>query len=72
MSQSQNEAIRKYLEQGNSLTWLDAFRLFQCSALNSRISTLRNRDKLPIEDKWVTVPSGKRVKEYRLSKSEGQ
>ena len=38
---TQNESILQYLQQGNSLTSLEALELFRCFRLASRVSDLR-------------------------------
>jgi sulfur transfer protein SufE len=56
---TQKEAILKYLQSGNSITGLEALRLFGTMKLATRISELR-RDGIEImhqmvnrNDKWV-------------------
>lgn len=63
---SQNEAIKEYLEAGNRLTTLDAVHLFGCVKLGSRISDLRNVHGVPVADRWIKLPNGKRVKSYYI------
>lgn len=67
-SQSQNKQILAYLEAGNSLTAMDALRLFGCFRLTSRIHDLTQRG-VAILRRYITVDSGKRVMEYRLDKT---
>jgi hypothetical protein len=70
--QSQNSAILEYLKAGHTLTSLEAWARFGCSALHSRCSDLRNKMHEPIGDRWVTIkgmdasgnPVSKRVKSY--------
>lgn len=72
MIQSQNKAIKAYLESGNKLTSLEAWVKFGCSALHSRISDLRNKMNVAVNDKWVTVKTSngdKRVKQYYIDKA---
>lgn len=40
--QSQSQKILAWLQSGNTLTQLDALRMFRCMRLASRISDLRN------------------------------
>lgn len=49
------------------LTPLDALRLCGVLSLAQRVSEWR-ADGISIVDKWVTTPSGARVKAYRLPK----
>lgn len=58
-SESQNAQIAAWLEQGYTLTQLEALRLFGCMRLPSRIFDLRERgyniivEKICVNDKWV-------------------
>lgn len=47
------------------LTPLDAFQHCGCLSLSQRCGDLR-RAGVQVLDKWVTLPSGKRVKSYRI------
>lgn len=60
---SQNKAILSYLKGGNKLTSLLALELFGCMRLPSRIYDLKKAD-IKIKDRFITLTSGKRVKEY--------
>lgn len=62
---NQEEAILKHLQQGNTLTPLEALRLFGCLRLGARIWDLRQKGH-NVEMKVVEVASGKHVAEYRL------
>ena len=53
---SQKDAILEYLEEGNSITKLDALSLFGCSRLAARICDLR-KDGWAIRSKMVKVPA---------------
>ena len=53
---SQKDAILEYLEEGNSITQLDALILFGCSRLATRICDLR-KDGWAIQSKRVKVPT---------------
>lgn len=69
-SNSQRAEIRRYLEDGNSLTALQALNHFGCARLASRIDELRQAG-MNIETHWLQVQNrqGKRVRvaEYRLA-----
>ena len=65
-SSSQNTAIAKFLEEGNTITSLLALKLFGCMRLASRISDLRMRG-YNIQVSTITLPNGKRVAEYKLN-----
>lgn len=60
---SQKQDILNYLKQGNTLTKLEALRLFGCMNLGGRILELRTRHS--IETQMINVGE-KRVAEYRL------
>lgn len=62
-TESQNAQIRRYLEQGKTLTSLEALRLFGCLRLSGRIFDLR-RQGISIEARDLKTLSGKRVSEY--------
>ncbi|KKZ55469.1 helix-turn-helix domain-containing protein [Haemophilus haemolyticus] len=68
-SQTQNGKILKALLNGERLTQLDAYTRFNCTRLGARIYDIKNMNeeyKNKLVDRWVVLPSGKRVKEYRL------
>jgi hypothetical protein len=64
-SESQNAKIRAWLEEGNTLTQLQALKLFGCFRLASRIHDLRDRG-LNIIKEMVTGDNGKRYAQYQL------
>lgn len=68
-SQTQNGKILKALLNGERLTQLDAYTRFNCTRLGARIFDIKNMNeeyKNKVVDRWVVLPSGKRVKEYRF------
>ena len=68
-SQTQNGKILKALLNGDRLTQLDAYTRFNCTRLGARIYDIKNMNeeyKNKVVDRWVVLPSGKRVKEYRF------
>ena len=61
--------ILKALLNGERLTQLDAYTRFNCTRLGARIYDIKNMNeeyKNKVVDRWVVLPSGKRVKEYRF------
>lgn len=60
---SQNKAILSYLRGGNKITQLLALEMFGCMRLPSRIHDLK-KVGIEIKDRFITLTSGKRVKEY--------
>ena len=68
-SQTQNGTILNALLNGERLTQLDAYTRFNCTRLGARIYDIKNMNeeyKNKLVDRWVVLPNGKRVKEYRL------
>ena len=68
-SQTQNGKILQALLNGERLTQLDAYTRFNCTRLGARIFDIKNMNeeyKNKVVDRWVVLPSGKRVKEYRF------
>ena len=64
-STSQKKQILAYLQEGNSITPLEALEKFSSFRLGARIADLK-ADGWPIESKWVLTNTGKRVKSYSL------
>jgi len=64
-STSQKAQILAYLQEGNPITSLEALNLFGALRLGARIADLK-KENWPIESKFVTTNSGKRVKAYYL------
>jgi hypothetical protein len=57
--------ILDYLKTGHTLTPLEALNKFQCFSLSQRVTDLRQAGH-PIVTTMITLPSGKRVAQYRL------
>ena len=64
--ESQNQQIKAYLEEGNSITAIQALEKFKCFRLASRITDLK-QSGVPIESQFIEVESGKKVKEYWIA-----
>ena len=62
---SQARDILRAMRRGEELTQLDATNRFGCTRLAARIYDLK-RDGYPVLDRTITLPSGKRVKAYRI------
>lgn len=62
-SQSQASKILDYMLTGHVITGLEALELFGCFRLPARIADIR-KSGFPVQSKFVTTPSGKRVKSY--------
>lgn len=62
-SLSQKAQILADLQKGKAITPMDALNDYGCFRLGARIADLKN-EGWPIASKYVTTPSGKRVKSY--------
>jgi len=62
--ESQSYQIREYLLQGNTITALEALRLFGCFRLSGRIYDLR-KEGTNISSTIIKI-NGKRVAEYSI------
>ena len=60
---SQNKEIKAYLNQGYRLTSLEAFNLFGCMRLASRINDLKKQG-MKIGSRTITALNGKRYSQY--------
>ncbi len=71
---TQNEAILKDLLEGKRITSLEAWVMYGCSALNSRISNLRHDMNIPVSDVWINVVGKdgevKHVKQYFITEED--
>lgn len=65
-SQSQNAAIRRHLEAGNSITPLEALDKFNCLRLGARIYNLIHDYGMAIKTELV-AENGKRFARYSLA-----
>lgn len=65
MKTTMHDKLLKILKR-KWLTPLDALREAGCLSLSQRCSEFR-RAGLRVEDKWVALQNGKRVKAYRLA-----
>ncbi len=62
---TQNAKIKEWLESGNTITSLEALKMFGCMRLASRICDLRERGMV-IQKKKVVTKNGKIVTMYYL------
>lgn len=65
LAKTQCAQIKKWLEEGKSITSLEALKMFGCMRLASRVFDLRERG-LDITTTKIKTESGKYVTEYRL------
>lgn len=63
---TQNEKIKAYLEEGHSLTPIDALNLFGCFRLATRIFDLKKQGMKIRTDIVENKATGKRYASYRL------
>ncbi|OJV17939.1 MAG: hypothetical protein BGO30_08325 [Bacteroidetes bacterium 41-46] len=64
--QSQNDAIAKFLLEGNKITPMDALRKFGCFRLGARVHDLRHKRGLNIKSEYVKE-GRKRYASYELA-----
>ncbi len=65
-SQTQNDRIRKYLEEGRTVTALESLYLFECLNLKGRMSNLKKAD-VPWDGVFIKVGKWKKhVKAYYI------
>ena len=64
-AKSQNAKILEYLNNGNTLTALEALKMFGCMRLASRIIDLRE-SVVSINKKKVGLANGKYVTQYSI------
>lgn len=65
-TRTQCERIKAYLLNGGEVTQLQAYDLFGCTRLASRIHDLK-KEGMDIVDRWVKPPGGAVIKAYRLA-----
>lgn len=68
---NQTDAILRYLEQGNSITPLEALSLFGCMRLGARCFDLKQRG-IPIRSETVKDRNGKHYAKYWIEKDDKQ
>ena len=61
----QNKRLFDWLQSGRTINRLQAIEI-GITALNSRISDLRNITGVVIHDRFITLPTGIKLKEYSL------
>jgi len=62
----QNRKVYEWMQSGKTINCFQA-QAIGITALNSRVSDLRNRSNIAIYDRFITLPSGTHVKEYSLT-----
>ena len=64
-TESQAQAILRFMQQGYEVTPMDALKRFKCMRLASRIRDIKDSG-IEITDRWVTRDDGTRFKAYRI------
>ena len=64
-SASQKKMIQQYLEEGETITQLEALKLFRCFRLASRMNDLK-KENVPFASVMVKTKTDKSVKAYYL------
>jgi hypothetical protein len=67
---SQNKAILHYMQEGHSITFLDAFLKFQCMNLKGRIFDIKKDFGVNADREFIRLDNGKRVMKYWIKKDE--
>lgn len=63
---SQRERIKCWLEEGNTITPMEALALFGCFRLAAIILILKRSEDMTISTTMVQGPNGKRYAQYKL------
>ena len=58
-----------HLMTGAKITPLEALQRFNCLSCSQRLGDLRRDNSIPIQSRFITTPTGKKVKEYWLEPS---
>ncbi len=62
-SESQRAKILQYLQEGETITQMEALKMFKCFRLASRMTDLKKLG-VAFDSLFITTPSDKRVKAY--------
>ena len=65
MQEAQGNAILAHLQQGNTITAIEALNDFGCFRLSARILDLKNKGHKIISE-MIKLPSDKRIARYSL------
>ena len=64
-SATQKQMILNYLQEGETITQLEALKLFKCFRLASRMNDLK-KENVPFDSVMVETRTGKHVKAYYI------
>lgn len=65
-TEAQSKQILEYLQKGNSLTPLEALKMFDCMRLGARVYDLKNQGHDIVTEMVTDAKSGKKYASYRL------
>lgn len=63
---SHKALLLAHLMTGATITPLEALTRYKCLSCSQRLGDLRRDNGIPIQSRFITLPNGKRVKEYWL------
>lgn len=66
---SHKAKLLAHLMTGARITPLEALQRFNCLSCSQRLGDLRRDNSIPIQSRFITTPTGKKVKEYWLEPS---
>ena len=66
---SHKAQLLAHLMTGARITPLEALQRFNCMSCSQRLGDLRRDNSIPIQSRFITTPTGKKVKEYWLEPS---
>lgn len=58
-----------HLMTGATITPLEALQRFNCMSCSQRLGDLRRDEGIPVQSRFITTSTGKKVKEYWLEPS---
>ena len=65
-TEAQSKQILEYLQKGNSLTPLEALKMFDCMRLGARVYDLKSQGHEIVTEMVKDEKSGKKYASYRL------
>lgn len=68
-TKTHKKLLLAYLMTGATIAPLQALQRFNCMSCSQRLGDLRRDNGIPIQSRFITTPTGKKVKEYWLEPS---
>lgn len=68
-TKTHKKLLLDHLMTGATITPLEALQRFNCLSCSQRLGDLRRDNGIPIQSRFITTPTGKKVKEYWLEPS---